>query len=411
MGEERLIPPFVDPSSGIKRHSVDERSPALGKRPGSGIGPRGKQDRPVAQRDGAADNMNHGGKWKGRSREGLVTLPLGQDPDHAAGTGLHQPGVLLLVLADQGGTNDSEIRVRHGVVGSQEIDPAVEIDRGAALDPAVLHDPAARHGRDAPERGDDPVVPRRSDPSGSRRDHAIRVRHATRRHIHAAETRVGRVVRGQPYLKARCQDGLSVRRADRALIVDIRSDQRDEASRVVSVHRSSQRGSPLDLHIADRTTDHGGKSIGFLACISRNLQRREEELGIGVVGDAAPRLGHGTGKVLVDRQCRGDQGVDIHLGAVVEHDPVLVQDIDLSLGRDLAIDAGGGGISGDLVEGDPLACISPPRTLVEIDGRPRTDIEILPGEVGILGGLGDLDIVISGGLKTGLLQVDSGTPP
>ena len=103
--------------------------------------------------------------------------------------------------------------------------------------------------------------------------------------------------------------------------------------------------------------------------------------------------------------------MDIHLGAVVEHNAVLVQDIDLTLGRDLAVDAGGGGVAGDLVEGNPLAGIRTSLALVEADGRPWTDIEILPVEVSVLLGLGDLDIVISRGLKTGLLQVDSSPPP
>ena len=56
----------------------------------------------------------------------------------------------------------------------------------------------------------------------------------------------------------------------------------------------------------------------------------------------------------------------VHLGSIMEDDPVLIQDIHLSLGRDGAVDMGRADIPHDLVKGDPCSHIGTSSALVEV---------------------------------------------
>ena len=53
----------------------------------------------------------------------------------------------------------------------------------------------------------------------------------------------------------------------------------------------------------------------------------------------------------------------------MKNDPVLIQDINLPLGRDGAVDMGWADISHDLVKGDPCPHIGPTRALVKVQCR------------------------------------------
>ena len=84
--------------------------------------------------------------------------------------------------------------------------------------------------------------------------------------------------------------------------------------------------------------------------------------------------------------------MDIHLGSIVKEDAVLVEDIDLSLGIDLAVDVRGIERSHHLAEDGPIARIVTPGALVEVDHGLGADIEVFPVDVGILRRLLDIDL-------------------
>ncbi len=86
--------------------------------------------------------------------------------------------------------------------------------------------------------------------------------------------------------------------------------------------------------------------------------------------------------------------MDVDLGGAAEDDAVLVDDVDLAVGLDLAEDLGGtaGGVV-DLVEGDPLALVVLAGALVEGERGFLADVEGLPGEQGLLLGLHDGDVL------------------
>lgn len=97
-------------------------------------------------------------------------------------------------------------------------------------------------------------------------------------------------------------------------------------------------------------------------------------------------------EVVVDREGGGNEGAGVHLGTSSEDDAVLVDDVDLALGVDFALDLGGGCAGAqDFVEGDPFAGVGSAGGLVEIDGGVLADIEGIPVEEGLGGGLGDSD--------------------
>ena len=93
------------------------------------------------------------------------------------------------------------------------------------------------------------------------------------------------------------------------------------------------------------------------------------------------------------------------MAATAEDDAVGVDQIDLAGGFYFAEDLGrvAGGI-GDFVEGDPLANICAAFGLVEGDGGVFTDVEGLPIEQRLLGGLldGDLGLAAFDDLRRGL---------
>ena len=88
----------------------------------------------------------------------------------------------------------------------------------------------------------------------------------------------------------------------------------------------------------------------------------------------------------------------IHGGTIVKEDAILVEDIDLSLRRDVAKDVGGIRGTHHLVESGPVPCALPTFTLVEIDRGLGTHIELVPVKIGILGRLLDIDVVGVGGI-------------
>ena len=163
--------------------------------------------------------------------------------------------------------------------------------------------------------------------------------------------------------------------------------------RVVLIDGRGDHSPSLHHQITNRPTDFGREGIRFHLGIAGDLEGRKEELGVGIIRNASARdpLEGITRKILVDRQGRGHQGVGVHLGAVVEDNPVLVKDINLTLGLNPSINVGGIDGAHHLVEGDPLAGILTPLALVKLHRGLGADIELVPIKIGILSGLLDID--------------------
>ena len=88
----------------------------------------------------------------------------------------------------------------------------------------------------------------------------------------------------------------------------------------------------------------------------------------------------------------------VHGGAVVEKDSVLVQDIHLTLRRDVAKDVRGIRGAHHFVECDPVSRALTTRALIEINGGGGTHVELIPVEESVLGRLLDIDVVGIGSL-------------
>ena len=228
-----------------------------------------------------------------------------------------------------------------------------------------------------------------------RSDICDRRQHRADENIEPAQFWIARRVRKQRHLLAGRQDGLPVRRKDRAVVLDLRADQ-DDASAAVERRRRGRDDRPLfDDHLAVlrglrcRVRLEG---VGRPRRPARLTIGREGELRVGVAEQCA-----GIEQRLVDRQGRRDQGADIHLGAAAKDDAVAVDHIDLSIRLDIAEDLARRGARRHPVERHPGGI----SLLVEIQRSARTDVEACPVEDRLRRGLLDIDdgLVARNGLR------------
>ena len=139
---------------------------------------------------------------------------------------------------------------------------------------------------------------------------------------------------------------------------------------------------------------HGDRSLWRAdGAVVGDARRDEGQIAAGrgsdlpLVGDAAAVAAEdviaGQEIGVADIQGGGDQPADIDARAAAEQDAVGVDEEDLAVGGQLALDARGGGAAG-AVEGDGGTV-----GLLEIDGCLAADVEVLPVDDGALAALVD----------------------
>ncbi len=194
----------------------------------------------------------------------------------------------------------------------------------------------------------------------------------------AAQTRIaaGRDVNG----RAGREHGLAILRRDASVVLDIGAKQKDVAAsdRDGPWRGGLNTGTSLHEDIACWATDIGkdrGKQV------ARIIERRR-------IDD--PLLFE---LVITDIEGRCDQRADIDLARAAEDDAVLVDDIDLAVGLDIAKDLTWTEIADHPVQCNPVSVAM----LIERERGLGADIECIPVQDRLRGGLVDADIALTAG--------------
>ncbi len=197
-------------------------------------------------------------------------------------------------------------------------------------------------------------------------------------------------MRAETDLKAGGEDCLACGGQDGAGVGHVRPGEDHAPAVSICGDRGFNPGSCLDGNIAVAAGGNGGRcggECGRAVGAGRHVETGEEELRVRIVEQAA------LDDVGVERQRGERESVDVHLAGAAEDDPVRIDHINLPLGLDAAEDLAG--ISrriADLVEHDPPRGVDTRHGLIEIDGCFLADVECLPLEQGLLGGLADPNV-------------------